>query len=153
MARAADVDGAYLPSRESLQYHVEHNLGQIADLDLSRVRELFVDDWPNGDWLDYYIPALGRGTLKGRFGYPTPDDLDRLWANPEFRARFTRYLELDHLSFSSWEMGQAHQNYELEDYSRATGAQAASAWTKVWEVPDAYPHWAFLMEVARRFQQ
>jgi hypothetical protein len=147
MAEAVSVDEMYLPSRESLQYHIDHHVGQIVGLQLEDVRTLFEGD---ETWSVYLAAFEGEGTLGARLGMPTPEDADRLWNSAAFRSRFEKYLELDHLSFASWELSQAKQMTEFEDYSDATGKQAGNAWAQLWQTPDIYPHWAFLMECARR---
>jgi hypothetical protein len=146
-----DLDEVYHPLRESLQYHVDFYLDQIADLTLEEVRELFRDDWPNGKWTDYYMPCLGRGTLKGRFGFPTFEDADRLWNAPGFQTRFITYLDLEHRSFVQHELAVgAFDDPGMLSLSKETGAKAGEAWEVLWETPDLYPNWPFLMEVGRR---
>ena len=146
-----DLNEVYLPIREALQYHVDFYLDQIAGLSLEQVRELFREDWPNGEWTDYYMPCLGRGTLKGRLGFPTPEDVDRLWNSPGFRQGFITYLDLEHRSFVQHELGEGlYEDPGMVALSKETGAKAGEAWRLLWETPDLYPNWPFVMEVARR---
>ena len=147
------VEPMYVPSRESLQYHIDHHIGQIADLSLADVRELFFaygEEWWEESWADYYLPCTGMSTVSDRFGIPTPEDVDRLWNSPGFQGKFGRYLELEHRAFVQHELRWALDQYELGYLSDQTGAQAGALWNELWETPDIYPHWAFLMEVAQR---
>lgn len=144
---AMELDPVYLPSKKAFDYHVEHHFGQIEDLELSYVRGLF-EDW--GEWVSYFIEEGAEGTVRGRFGMPTPDDVDRLWNSSGFQVRFARYLEIEHESQSEYHLSQAYQNDDLRTLSDQTGLLAQQAWDDLWDTPDAFMHWAFLMEVAQR---
>lgn len=145
-----EVEPEYLPSRESLQYHVSHHLDQIADLKLEYVVTLF-EEWPQ------YLPLTSSGqerflqkTVAEHFGMPTEYDVDRLWGAPGFQAKFQKFLWLDHQAFVLDEMRWATGDLSYETLSNGKETEAAAAWDELWQTPDLYPHWAFLMEVARR---
>lgn len=159
-----NVSDEWLPTRDSLAYWVlEHQLGQVRDLPLTRVAQYLGEDDP-----DYALVADRDGVLADVFPFPGEADIDRLWNDPHTRALFAEALVAKHYS-ALVEDRRAERIAELQ--SRATSldvdpllgqltalrdefdAVEAQWWDALWSADIAYPHWSFLMRVVRHHFQ
>ena len=169
-AELRDASEAWVPSRESLHYWtLELYLGQIDELAMRRVATLIGPDDP---YAGFVAAQLDVG-LTTALPFPSETDVDRLWSSPDTRSLYEEALRSKHYAdivdaassrhadlLRSRCGGSDSEFVTMRDadalYAQLaqlrTDLEAAEAqwWELLWAADSTvYPHWSFLMRVAR----